>query len=183
MIYDSESGHVFGMCGWVPRAEDKRKGMTYEFDYDTEEILNQFSIKTTFYRACEMRIDYNDLAASMKLEENTICGELIQPVKVTDPESVTAPQTVIGQENVTLHLTGSVLYVGTLDHQISQIVFRGAEHTYVYDTTQIVLRVADYLQHYEHLPVPLQNLEPDEYNIYVMYQDRWCDTGQNFTKI
>ena len=183
MIYDSESGHVFGMCGWVPRAEDKRKGMTYEFNYDTEEILNQFSIKTTFYRACEMRIDYNDLAASMKLEENTICGELIQPVKVTDPENVTAPQTVISQENVTLHLTGSVLYVGTLDHQISQIVFRGAEHTYVYDTTQIVLRVADYLQHYEHLPVPLQNLEPDEYNIYVMYQDRWCDTGQNFTKI
>ena len=183
MIYDSESGHVFGMCGWVPRAEDKRKGMTYEFDYDTEEILNQFSIKTTFYRACEMQIDYNDLAASMKLEENTIRGELIQPVKVTDPENVTAPQAVISQENVTLHLTGSVLYVGTLDHQVSQIVFRGAEHTYVYDTTQIVLRVADYLQHYEHLPVPLQNLEPDEYNIYVMYQDRWCDTGQNFTKI
>lgn len=183
MIYDSESGHVFGMCGWVPRAEDKRKGMTYEFDYDTEEILNQFSIKTTFYRACEMKIDYNDLAAAMKLEENTIRGELIQPVKVTDPENVTAPQAVISQENVTLHLTGSVLYVGTLDHQISQIVFRGAEHTYVYDTTQIVLRVADYLQHYEHLPVPLQNLEPDEYNIYVMYQDRWCDTGQNFTKI
>ena len=68
MIYDSESGHVFGMCGWVPRAEDKRKGMTYEFDYDTEELINQFSIKSYYYRASEMRIDWNDLAAVMEIK-------------------------------------------------------------------------------------------------------------------
>ncbi len=26
-------------------SEDKRRGMNYEFDYDTEELINQFSIK------------------------------------------------------------------------------------------------------------------------------------------
>ena len=55
--------------------------MTYEFDYDTEEVINQFSIKTTFYRASEMKIDYNDLAAPMEVADNYIRGELLQPTK------------------------------------------------------------------------------------------------------
>ena len=175
-IYDEESGHIFGMCGWVPRAEDERKGMTYEFDYETGEILNQFSISTTFYRASEMKIDYNDLAVPMELEKNYIRGELWQPVAVEPTEPVTKPEAVLSETEVTFHLTGQVLYAGTLDHQISQIVFQGKEHTYVYDTTDIVLQIRDYLEHYEYIPVPLQNLEPDEYEIFMMYQDRWCDT-------
>ena len=55
--------------------------MTYEFDYDTEKVLNQYCLKKTFYRAEEMRIDYNDLASPMELDENYIKGELWQPVK------------------------------------------------------------------------------------------------------
>ena len=39
-------------------SEDKRRGMTYEFDYDTEELINQFSIKSYYYRASEMKIDW-----------------------------------------------------------------------------------------------------------------------------
>ena len=177
--YDAESNHIFGMCGWVPRAEDERKGMTYEFDYDTEEILNQFSIKTTFYRASEMKIDYNDLAAPMTLQEHYILGELWQPVEVETASEPETPEALLNAQAVTFHLTGKVLYVGTLDHQISQIVFKGNEHTYVYDTTDIVLHDRDYLEHYEHLPIPLQNLEPDEYEICVMYQGKWCNAGQN----
>ena len=174
-IYDEESNHMFGMCGWVPDAEDGRNGMTYEFDYETGEILNQFSISTTFYRASEMKIDYNDLAAPMELEENYIKGKLWQPVEISQTEEITRPEAVLNAEDVTFHLIGKVLYVGTLDHRISQIVFRGKEHTYVYDMSDIVLEVRDYLEHYDHIPVPLENMEPDEYEIYMMYQDKWCD--------
>ena len=150
--------------------------MTYEFDYETGEILNQFSISTTFYRASEMKIDYNDLAVPMELEKNYIRGELWQPVAVELTEPVTKPEAVLSETEVAFHLTGQVLYAGTLDHQISQIVFQGKEHTYIYDTTDIVLQIRDYLAHYEYIPVPLQNLEPDEYEIFMMYQDRWVDT-------
>ena len=61
----------FGMCG-IPSeiVKDERRGMTYEFDYETEEAdLNQYSIRTTFYRASEMKIDYNDLAAPMEVAD------------------------------------------------------------------------------------------------------------------
>ena len=82
-IYDADSNHIFGMCGHVKDSEDKRRGMNYEFDYDTEELINQFSIKSYYYRASEMRIDWNDLAAVMEIKDNYIMGELYQPVEAT----------------------------------------------------------------------------------------------------
>lgn len=180
-IYNEESNHIFGMCGHAKGTEDGRKGMTYEFDYDTEEILNQYSMKSTFYRAFEMKIDYNDLASTMEVQDNYIVGELIQPVKSEKELGTDVPEQVLNDENVTFHLTGQVLYVGTYDHQISQIIFSGKNNTYVYDTTEIRLHDKDYLVFYEHIPVPLQGLETDEYKIYVMYQDGYFDTEQSVT--
>ena len=180
-IYDEASNHIFGMCGHVKGTKDKRYGMTYEFDYDTEEILNQFSIKTTFYRASEMKIDYNDLAAPMELDDNYIRGELLQPTKTWKWLWTKKPEQSLENEDVTFHLTGQVLYVGTYDHQISQIIFHGKDNTYVYDTTNMRLHKKSYLKFYEHIPVPLQGLDADEYEIYVMYQDEFYDTAQKVT--
>ena len=180
-IYDEASNHIFGMCGHVKGTKDKRYGMTYEFDYDTEEILNQFSIKTTFYRASEMKIDYNDLAAPMELDDNYIRGELLQPTKTWKWFWTKKPEQTLENEDITFHLTGQVLYVGTYDHQISQIIFHGKDNTYVYDTTNMRLHKKSYLKFYEHIPVPLQGLDADEYEIYVMYQDEFYDTAQKVT--
>lgn len=180
-IYDEESGHFFGMCGFRPKEDSRRRGMTYEFDYETEELLNQFSIRTTFYRAEEMKIDYNDLASPMVLDENYIKGELWQPVKVTDGQECPETDQVLEAEDVTFNLIGQVMYIGTLDHQISQVIFKGKNSTYVYDTTSIRQHKKNYLKIYEHLPVPLQGLDADEYQVYLMYQDALYDTQQTIT--
>lgn len=177
-IYEPDSNRFFGMCGWVSGTKDNRKGMTYEFDYETEEILNQFSIKTTFYRASEMQVDYQDLASPMNPDETYIRGELWKPVKTWKWLWTKKPEQRIDEETVTFHLTGKVLYVGTLDHQISQVIFRGKKNTYVYDTTKIRLHHEEYQEYYEHIPIPLQDMEEDTYNIYLMYQDSWYDSGQ-----
>ena len=124
-IYDADSNHIFGMCGHVKDSEDKRRGMNYEFDYDTEELINQFSIKSYYYRASEMKIDWNDLAAVMEIKDNYIMGELYQPVKATWFFWQKKPEQVLEDGEITLHLTGQVLYAGAYDHQISQIIFHG----------------------------------------------------------
>lgn len=124
-IYDADSNHIFGMCGHVKDSEDKRRGMNYEFDYDTEELINQFSIKSYYYRASEMRIDWNDLAAVMEIKDNYIMGELYQPVEATWFFWQKKPEQVLEDGEITLHLTGQVLYAGAYDHQISQIIFHG----------------------------------------------------------
>lgn len=120
-IYDADSNHIFGMCGHVKDSEDKRRGMNYEFDYDTEELINQFSIKSYYYRASEMKIDWNDLAAVMEIKDNYIMGELYQPVKATWFFWQKKPEQVLDDGEITLHLTGQVLYAGAYDHQISQL--------------------------------------------------------------
>ena len=178
-IYDADSNHIFGMCGHVKDSEDKRRGMTYEFDYDTEELINQFSIKSYYYRASEMKIDWNDLAAAMEIKDNYIMGELYQPVKATWFFWQKKPEQVLEDGEITLHLTGQVLYAGAYYHQISQIIFHGKKNTYVYDTTDIRLHTKSYLQFYENIPVPLQGMEADDYEIYVVYQNEFYDLEQN----
>ena len=178
-IYDADSNHIFGMCGHVKDSEDKRRGMTYEFDYDTEELINQFSIKSYYYRASEMKIDWNDLAAAMEIKDNYIMGELYQPVKATWFFWQKKPEQVLEDGEITLHLTGQVLYAGAYDHQISQIIFHGKKNTYVYDTTDIRLHTKSYLKFYENIPVPLQGMEADDYEIYVVYQNEFYDLEQN----
>ena len=178
-IYDADSNHIFGMCGHVKDSEDKRRGMNYEFDYDTEELINQFSIKSYYYRASEMKIDWNDLAAVMEIKDNYIMGELYQPVKATWFFWQKKPEQVLDDGEITLHLTGQVLYAGAYDHQISQIIFHGKKNTYVYDTTDIRLHTKSYLKFYENIPVPLQGMEADDYEIYVVYQNEFYDLEQN----
>ena len=178
-IYDADSNHIFGMCGHRKKSDDGRRGMTYEFDYDTEELINQFSIKSYFYRASEMKIDWNDLAAAMEIEDNYIMGELYQPVKATWFFWQKKPEQVLEDGEVTLHLTGQVLYAGAYDHRISQIIFHGKNNTYVYDTTDIRLHTKSYLKFYENIPVPLQGMEADDYEIYVVYQNEFYDLAQN----
>ena len=178
-IYDADSNHIFGMCGHVKDSEDKRRGMNYEFDYDTEELINQFSIKSYYYRASEMKIDWNDLAAVMEIKDNYIMGELYQPVKATWFFWQKKPEQVLDDGEITLHLTGQVLYAGAYDHQISHIIFHGKKNTYVYDTTDIRLHTKSYLQFYENIPVPLQGMEADDYEIYVVYQNEFYDLEQN----
>ena len=179
-IYEADSNHFFVMCGHAANAENGWKGMTYEFDYDTEKVLNQYCLKKTFYRAEEMRIDYNDLASPMELDENYIKGELWQPVKTWKWLWNKKPDQVLPADTLTYNITGKVLYIGTYDHQISQIIFKGEKNTYVYDTTEVRLHMDTYLDFYENIPVPLQGMNADNYEIYVMYQDGFYDTQQTF---
>ena len=99
--------------------------MTYEFDYDTEELINQFSIKSYYYRASEMKIDWNDLAAAMEIKDNYIMGELYQPVKATwfFWQNYAVNVLVVGV--FTFHLTGNVPYSCAYVHQYSQFFFHG----------------------------------------------------------
>ena len=86
----------------------------------------------------------------------------------------------LNQGLILLLFTGKVLYIGTYDHQISQIIFKGEKNTYVYDTTEVRLHMDTYLDFYENIPVPLQGMNADNYEIYVMYQDGFYDTQQTF---
>ena len=169
-VYDGKSGHLFSMSGSLSRdAHNGFRGMVYEFDYGTEELLNQFSIRDTFYRATEMIPVVDSICEPVASVEYRIAGSLprLKAVK-TGPEE---PAGTLGDE-VRLTRTGSALFLNTLNRRLSQVILAGKKHTYVYDSTGIVLETPAYDNFMINTPVSLQNLEPDEYRLYGVYEDR-----------
>ena len=96
-IYDADSGHIFGMCGTV-KSGTAKTGMTYEFDYESGEILNQYYINKNYYRAIELEANYETMSEAMQQPEDYIKGTL-RPLaettakikEPTHPSSVRTP--------------------------------------------------------------------------------------------
>ncbi len=178
-IYDPDSNHVFSMSTQIYEPEDERHAMIYEYDYDTGEIINQFSLKRVAYRAHEMVVDWNDLAQPMEVKENYI-GGMLKPLVELD-EAIEAPQQTMPEE-LEMKLVGDVMYVKTLDHRISQVIFQGEDHTYVYDATVTKQGNKAYLAYEASIVMPIGDMESDEYKIWMVYQDEFCDTGHTIKK-
>lgn len=179
VVYDKDSNHLFAMAGALVNTEDKRIGMTYEFDYDTGEIINQYSIKGKFYRATEMSLNFEDLSSAMVPDENYMKGSLRPAVKVA--ENIETPEKTL-KKGMEFKLVGSVLYVYAQEGKISRMIFKGKEHSYVYDLADITRKKESSGELKYHLPIPLQNLESDEYEIYCVYEDEFYNTGMSFKK-
>ena len=178
VVYEPEAGRLFAMCGYVPKDLYKgREGMTYEFDYETGEILNQFSLLHTFYRASEAIINTEDLSAPMDVEQDYIKGTLKQAVETE--ETVEIPDRVLEDDRVALSTIGRALYFSAPDHTVSQVIFKGAAHTYVYDAASI----REYYDRYRDvtvpMPIPLQPFAADDYRILCVYRDMLYDTGMH----
>lgn len=178
-IYDEESNHIFGMCGYFPESVDGFRGMNYEFDYETGEILNQYAIKRTFYRSKELVINWQDLASAMDLPDNYIKGSLRPAIETKKKAEI--PEQMAEEGALSFKMLGSVLYISVLDHHMSQVIFKGEEHTYVYDMSDIRQHADDYMEYRGNIPIPLGNLEPDTYEILCMYEDVFSRTGASFT--
>lgn len=172
-IYDAESGHIFGMCG-TTKEDGKKRGMTYEFDYESGELINQYHINTTFYRAHEMHPDYTAMSLQMEKPERYIKGTLRTPVKIN--KTVEEPRQTL-QNVVGFRRISDVLFTEMQNRQVSQIIFKGENATYVYDLSFLKLREEQYLQHMENIPIPLCGMEKGSYQIYCVYQDNYCDTS------
>ena len=174
--YDETSGHIFGMCGYIKGGS----GINYEMDYETGEIINQYQISSWFYRSTPMKIDYNDLASAMETDENYICGELLKPVETTKKLTKTTDQ-MPDESEVSMRLMDRILYVKSDYHAISQIIFSGEDHTYVYDLSDKLIFSKKMMLVNQEMAVPLMDMSADSYDVYVVYKDEFYNSGQTIT--
>jgi hypothetical protein len=152
------------------------RGMNYEFDYKTGEILNQTAIQKQFYRSSNMPLMAENICEPIQAGGDTIVGCLAQPeqTKQKIPEAKAE-----AEDEITLFRTGSVLFLHALTRHISQVILQGAEHSYVYDNTAIRMEREMYLDFVSNMPVPLGNLEPDTYTVLCVYDDELCRLSLN----
>jgi hypothetical protein len=177
-LFDYESGRVFSMGGYLDPVIDGNNGMIYEYDYETEDVLNQYILKNTFYRAYELVVNYNDCATPMNIGDNYMKGVLPSPTKID--RELDIPSENIGDE-VSFTLKEFILYMKSADHVVSQIEFIGETYSYVLDYSFNGEGESKYQKLVYSVPIPMSNLEADTYQVVITYQGERMNTGQFIT--
>lgn len=177
-LLDFKKRRVFSMGGYLDPLIDERGAMICEYDYDTEKMLNQYSIKNYFFRAYEMKVNYQVLAEPMPKDENYVVGSL-QRIELLNTK-ITVPDMKIPTEVQTDYkIKEDVLYLYTVDHAISHIYLLGNNRDYVQDysyTTQEQKSIFGTMEYY--ISIPLNEVEPGSYKLCVNYLGELCDTGK-----
>ncbi|MCD8337317.1 MAG: aryl-sulfate sulfotransferase [Lachnospiraceae bacterium] len=182
-FYDSDANRVFSVNAYLSTyLNTTNRGEIYEIDYESGDILNSWKITHRFYRGYSISFSMNDCAGAFELPDNYIRGTLRTPVEVDaeDAVRITDNETLLA-DTVSFTLRGDVLYMEGSDHMYTQIIFNGAEHTYVYDITDIESQSDDVDSYRYEIPIPLRELEADTYTIQVMYDDELYNIEGGFT--
>ncbi|MCD8073817.1 MAG: aryl-sulfate sulfotransferase [Lachnospiraceae bacterium] len=182
-FYDSDANRVFSVNAYLSTyLNTTNRGEIYEIDYESGEILNSWKITHRFYRGYSVSFSMNDCAGAFELSENYIRGTLRTPVEVDAEDAVRIMENeILSTDTLSFTLRGDVLYMEGSDHMYTQIIFNGAEHTYVYDITDIKSQSSDVDSYRYEIPIPLGELEADTYTIQVMYDDELYNMEGSFT--
>ncbi len=177
--YDGEEGRMFSFGGYLHPLAGEQKGMIYEFDYKSGEVLNQYSTRYYFYRGYEMEIDWNDLATTFQIGEDYVKGTLQAPIQAGEME---LPSEKLGGDQVEFVLRESVLYMKANDHAVDKVRFIGEKHSYIMDYSSAGKGMKSKKNQRYSIAIPLSGLEADRYRIVVDYEGDWYDTGKYFER-
>lgn len=81
-ILEWEKDRIFVMSGYLNKPFDGKRGMVYEYRYSDGELLNQYGMANSYYRAYEFFADYDAMTKPLSAGEPYILGELVEPVQI-----------------------------------------------------------------------------------------------------
>lgn len=176
-VLKHDDNRVFSMGGYLDPLIDNNQAMIYEFTYDTEEVVNQYALSNTFYRAYEFAPDYAALEAEMNQTEEANLGVLKGFAKT---ERIETPEKQI-EEEPEMRITDSILYVRAKDHAIHEVYLKGSRYTYKMDLTATLPGEDLYKNVAYYLPLPLNGLKTDTYELILNYRGEMTATGKTIT--
>jgi hypothetical protein len=176
-----KAGRVFYMGGCLAKAwkPGHRKGVIYEFDYATEEALNIYSIKNTFYRAYELEIDLNVCAKALSKPKNPVLGEGYTFKKTTLKKTV--PLERVSSSKIYSYLKDNSLAVHSVNHQISKIELVGKENSYTFQLAALSGGDEKFRKMEFSTVVSLDGVVADTYQVVLTVSGRRQNTGETIT--
>lgn len=75
-IYAHKAGRVMGMNGKLLNSTISRNSTITEFDYATEQVLNQYAMNYGFYRAYGFQFEIDEMVKRMNMDKNYMLGEV-----------------------------------------------------------------------------------------------------------
>lgn len=203
---DFDAGRVFSMNGYIKWREenDGMHGMFYEYDYETEKLLNQWGTIYTYYRGYRMDIDINSCSSALKsqVRDNYFCGELNQPEDAKElakkaenkqetseqeatiaakAKDVTIPTKKLKASKASYSILGNILKINAYDHSIKKVEFVGNRNYYIFDYNYAGKGLKKFKKLSYNLSLSFQNMKPDNYKIIITYKKKRYDSGQTLS--
>lgn len=179
-ILEFEKNRVFFMGAYLEPPEENKKGMIYEYDYDTGEVLNQYSLKYFYYRAFEPRFDCDDLATPMKYSEDYSIG-MPENIKAYHGEFNAPHKSIPDNIEFDLMIREDIVYMKEKDHTIDHLFFIGEHNKYILDLSKTHQTNELFVNSVYYVAVPIKDLVKDSYKLYVDYLGDRYDTGRWIT--
>lgn len=95
-VFEGKAGRVMAMNGKLADKQGERRGSIIEFDYETGNVLNKFSMNYGFYRAYEFKFMPDEMVKNIEPSETYSLGkiyelETAQSLDVSDAQELPEP--------------------------------------------------------------------------------------------
>lgn len=179
-LLDYDNKRVFAASAYSGSKKTGLYGTVTEYDFDSEEVLNQYKINHNFYRAYNIELDFSSCLQQVNVEDTYLKGQIRFPVKVD--AKVNKPIRNLKADSkaqISMAVLKDILLFTAKNHCYTQVIFSGENNTYIYDISDIKERI-EYSFVYA-IPIPLTEFANDTYNIYIMCQDEYFNLNQSIT--
>ena len=171
--YDMESQRIIGACAnFVPKVDDF-EGKLFEYDYETEQCVKEFSMKNNYFAAHTIEFNINELSKPMDQSvEELFVGNLYGPKQIEQlPNEINnAPEiTLEVKKIVKFRIWGNVLQVYSGDHDLEKLYLYNEKEVYLQDYTDTVQTMEVFKNQSYHLSIPLDCLNDGRYQIAIQY--------------
>ncbi|MEE3392199.1 MAG: aryl-sulfate sulfotransferase [Lachnospiraceae bacterium] len=175
VIYEPETNRLLVNCANLVEPIDGNKGMIYETDYETNEVINQFSFSKDYFAADTVKFNVDDLASPLSQDtDDFFKGELYMPKKSDiDPDKLhnadPVPADMINN-TFRFRLYGDIFQIKCGDHDLNRIYFYNDSAVYEQDFTDTTQPLEIFKAQSYFMSMPLWDLAPGDYHIAIDYE-------------
>lgn len=176
--YDVEHGRLYNMSGCLTPDHVDVRGQIEEYDYETEKLINEWSVSKDFYSAYEFVWKSDDYCEPIPLDLNYpfVCGETDR-LSLVDYNWTENGGKVDAICYSKAYVEETNFYFKTKDHSIDALLFVGQKNIYQRDYTDTWQTLKLHADRNYYCVVSLLGLEDDIYKIKVLKDNVVYETG------
>ena len=166
-IYSQKDNRLLSLSGCLQRQSEELLSCVEELDGDTGDVINRLRLCKVFHQAWLFQPDITSYSRPLEKNPDVIHGRLVPPKmyegEVPVPCDEKLKKKIFGNIRVCGNLFLFAFYPSTID----RVYLVGKKHTYMEDYSELKLK-----RKKESFAIPLDQLELDEYQVYVEYDGK-----------
>ena len=141
--------------------------MITEYTHCTEEVVNRYLVRQTFYRAYPFSVPFESFCLSMPVSTRYLIGTEDRDWEICE-EAPLVQSSPIKNFSSKIQFYEDMLMIYGKDHQIGKVWVRGTKQTYAMDYHGTVQKAPSKFASFQYyLALPIRPLAADQYEIYL----------------